>query len=178
MTVVNNTYPTVPTNHSYIVIIFNSIPIFTVEAAMASSGTDAADMSPLPGQGRQHTVRSRASSLYIGHVQTHRPVYSQQKFDAGHGLVGAQELTVTEYLQRQLYGCTCSLKCVRETIVGFLPFLAILSNYNLRHDLVKDIIAGLTVGVMHIPQGGLGACDVLCKNVQCLVRWILSVLFY
>jgi len=145
---------------------------------MASSGTDAADMSPLPGQGRQHTVRSRASSLYIGHVQTHRPVYSQQKFDAGHGLVGAQELTVTEYLQRQLYGCTCSLKCVRETIVGFLPFLAILSNYNLRHDLVKDIIAGLTVGVMHIPQGELGACDVLCKNVQCLVRWILSVLFY
>ena len=81
---------------------------------------------------------------------------------------------MTEYLQRQLYGCTCSLKCVRETIIGFLPFLAILSNYSLRHDLVKDVIAGLTVGVMHIPQGELGACDVLRESV----RWILSVLFY
>ena len=30
-----------------------------------------------------------------------------------------------------------------------------MKNYNIRQDLMGDIIAGLTVGIMHIPQGKL-----------------------
>ena len=134
----------------------NAIPIFVVETAMASTITNVPEASPSPH--KPSKVRSRTSSLYIGHVLTRRPVYTQEKFDEGHGLVGAQEMTVKEFVHKQFHGCECSLKCVKQAIYGFFPFLAVLSHYRPRHDLVKDIIAGLTVGVMHIPQGKWGAC--------------------
>ena len=41
--------------------------------------------------------------------------------------------------------------------MGFLfmlfPFLNTLRDYTVKEDLVSDLIAGLTVGVMHVPQG-------------------------
>ncbi|ESO96302.1 hypothetical protein LOTGIDRAFT_67754, partial [Lottia gigantea] len=33
------------------------------------------------------------------------------------------------------------------------PFLSLLKGYSIRNDFPADIIAGLTVGIMHIPQG-------------------------
>ena len=36
---------------------------------------------------------------------------------------------------------------------NLFPFLTIMKDYNIRTDLSGDIIAGLTVGIMHIPQG-------------------------
>uniref|UniRef100_A0A0K0FZM7 Sulfate_transp domain-containing protein n=1 Tax=Strongyloides venezuelensis TaxID=75913 RepID=A0A0K0FZM7_STRVS len=40
-----------------------------------------------------------------------------------------------------------------KTIKSFIPILEWLPNYNVKQNLHGDIIAGLTVGIMHVPQG-------------------------
>jgi hypothetical protein len=42
--------------------------------------------------------------------------------------------------------------CLLNYMLDRLPFLRWLASYNLKEDLVKDLIAGLTIGVFHIPQ--------------------------
>lgn len=51
--------------------------------------------------------------------------------------------------------CVCSRDCLVRTLLKRLPFINILRNYSVQEDLLSDIISGLTVGVMHIPQGKL-----------------------
>ncbi|XP_045113583.1 prestin-like isoform X1 [Portunus trituberculatus] len=49
--------------------------------------------------------------------------------------------------------CACSGRCVKTVITSKLPILTWLPSYNLRQSLLGDIIAGVTVAIMHIPQG-------------------------
>ena len=43
--------------------------------------------------------------------------------------------------------------CMKNFILDRLPFLRWLANYDVKEALAKDILAGLTVGVIQIPQG-------------------------
>ena len=45
---------------------------------------------------------------------------------------------------------TCQ-KCARETF----PFINTIRSYKVKECLINDIISGLTVGVMQIPQGNI-----------------------
>lgn len=47
---------------------------------------------------------------------------------------------------------SCCGRVVKQ-ITGFLPILDWLPNYKWRHDLHGDLVAGLTVGIMVVPQG-------------------------
>lgn len=47
----------------------------------------------------------------------------------------------------------CSRLSVRTIILQNLPFLLMLKNYRLKRDLLNDLIAGVTSGIMMIPQG-------------------------
>ncbi|KAB7497897.1 Prestin [Armadillidium nasatum] len=47
----------------------------------------------------------------------------------------------------------CSRKKAKETLYLRLPILDWLFRYKIRRDLVNDIIAGFTVGILNIPQG-------------------------
>ena len=42
---------------------------------------------------------------------------------------------------------------VITTVRSWFPFIGILSAYDVRSDLLSDVMAGLIVGIMHIPQG-------------------------
>ena len=42
---------------------------------------------------------------------------------------------------------------VLKRIQGIVPILDWLPSYSVKENLLKDIIGGLTVGIMHIPQG-------------------------
>lgn len=61
------------------------------------------------------------------------------------------------------FGIICaklaSCSCLRDQFVGFLfrlvPFLRWLPNYSVKNDLLADITGGITVGIMHIPQGNI-----------------------
>ena len=54
-------------------------------------------------------------------------------------------------ISKYIFSCTPS--CLRVFVFSLFPFLTIMQDYNVRTDLSGDIIAGLTVGIMHIPQG-------------------------
>lgn len=43
--------------------------------------------------------------------------------------------------------------CATHFLFDRLPFIGWLREYKLKEYLVKDLIAGLTIGVIHIPQG-------------------------
>lgn len=43
--------------------------------------------------------------------------------------------------------------CVRGFFHEVFPFVDIMRNYSLRKYLLKDFVAGMTIGIIHIPQG-------------------------
>ena len=47
----------------------------------------------------------------------------------------------------------CSGRRLKKKILLRLPILATLIKYDLQKGLLGDVIAGITVAVMHIPQG-------------------------
>ncbi|KAK7084600.1 hypothetical protein SK128_021036 [Halocaridina rubra] len=49
--------------------------------------------------------------------------------------------------------CRCSGSCVKKSITARLPILQWLPEYSLKDSLLGDAIAGVTVAIMHIPQG-------------------------
>ena len=43
--------------------------------------------------------------------------------------------------------------CATHFLFDRLPFIGWMRDYKLKEYLIKDLIAGLTIGVIHIPQG-------------------------
>ncbi|XP_059150453.1 prestin-like isoform X2 [Physella acuta] len=86
-------------------------------------------------------------------VVIERPIYTQKEFDQGFEGGQRPKHTPLTYIRSQVRKCECSFACVRRSVAHKLPFLAIMRDYNFKTDLIADAIAGLTVGIMHIPQG-------------------------
>lgn len=42
--------------------------------------------------------------------------------------------------------------CVKMFMLNFLPIIDWMRNYNIRINLIKDVIGGLTIGIVQIPQ--------------------------
>nr|XP_045612541.1 sulfate transporter-like isoform X2 [Procambarus clarkii] len=49
--------------------------------------------------------------------------------------------------------CTCSGSCWMSAVTSKVPILSWLPSYGLRASLMGDVVAGITVAIMHIPQG-------------------------
>ena len=43
--------------------------------------------------------------------------------------------------------------CMLNFIYNRIPFVRWIQTYDVKNNLAKDIIAGLTIGIIHIPQG-------------------------
>lgn len=100
-------------------------------------------------------MEDRAALLDRTHthqILVQRPVYSQVAFDEGFRSESRDE-TFKEKFRKKWEKNTCSKSCCKNFIFSVFPFLGIMRKYNLRKDILYDIISGLTVGVMHIPQG-------------------------
>ena len=109
------------------------------------------------------SVRSAVSSEVIvrhrAKVKVNRPVYTQSEFNDKYNFTTEDETkNIPERLRRQIHKrCAPSCQCVKKSLLSFFPFIGIMRHYSLRQDLFSDIIAGLTVGIMHIPQGQLSS---------------------
>ena len=49
-------------------------------------------------------------------------------------------------------GCGCTPKKVWKIICGYLPIIKVIQYYNLKANTVIDILCGITIGILHIPQ--------------------------
>jgi hypothetical protein len=58
---------------------------------------------------------------------------------------------IKHYLKKQC--ASLSFLCCLNSFLDKIPLLRCLKEYNLRKNLFGDIIAGITVAIMHIPQG-------------------------
>ncbi|CAJ0959158.1 unnamed protein product, partial [Mesorhabditis belari] len=57
-----------------------------------------------------------------------------------------------KYFQRYTHPFT-SFSAFKYNLLSFLPITNWLPTYNCKENLVNDVIGGLTVGIMHVPQG-------------------------
>lgn len=103
------------------------------------------------------TSGRHANSDGVSVLKVERPFYEQQQFNS--------ELNYCEPENDRKANCSkwiYNLK-PKNIILSIFPFLSILSQYNIKNDLVGDIISGCTVAIMHIPQGKL------CSLLFCIV---------
>ncbi|XP_029035224.1 prestin-like isoform X1 [Osmia bicornis bicornis] len=80
-------------------------------------------------------------------LMVRRPVYQQDEINHLYKYVKPNE-TVFQNLSSRCRKFNC-LKAAKESI----PLIGWLSKYNWKGNILGDIIAGVTVAVMHIPQG-------------------------
>ncbi|XP_060593514.1 prestin-like isoform X2 [Ruditapes philippinarum] len=86
-------------------------------------------------------------------VLVERNLFSQKQFDENFEAGTRPSPTVKQIIHKKLSKCRCSGTCLKGFIYSLFPFISIMKNYNIRQDITGDIVSGLTVGIMHIPQG-------------------------
>lgn len=83
-------------------------------------------------------------------VMIKRPPYTQVAFDEIHRkTTDDDEKRWTSVCKDQLY---CSKKRIWKVVSTFLPFIKVLRYYKLKDNILIDVLSGITIGVMHIPQ--------------------------
>ncbi|XP_064607469.1 prestin-like [Liolophura sinensis] len=98
--------------------------------------------------------RQLLNSSDANQVIVRRPVYSQVKFDEGYeSRSRSGNKTSIKDKIKGLCSCRCSAQCCKNVLKRNFPFIHLLKGYSIKDDLPNDIMSGLTVGIMHIPQG-------------------------
>lgn len=80
-------------------------------------------------------------------LKVERPFYEQHQFN--------NELNYCNLDDNQLANCSQWMRNFKVTNIfrSMFPICTWLSQYNVKNDLVADVISGCTVAIMHIPQG-------------------------
>ncbi len=82
-----------------------------------------------------------------------RPVHDQATFDTAFDHHVAEPKPCCQKMSSACRKhCECSCTCITKKILGFFPFIEVLRTYQIKKFLLSDIIAGLSVGIVHIPQ--------------------------
>ncbi|XP_053378187.1 prestin-like isoform X3 [Mercenaria mercenaria] len=113
------------------------------------------DPNQLSGQAQEEVdkllEKSEANSQ--PKILIERSVFSQKHFDESYEAVSHPSPTLKEVVHKKLSKCVCSGSCLKKFLFGMFPFINIMKDYSVKEDLPSDIVSGLTVGIMHIPQG-------------------------
>ena len=87
-------------------------------------------------------------------IQISRPVFTDELFNKTFPPKTPEILTKTEQIKRKFQQkCECSCDGVKRLVYYLVPVLYWVPRYNIRDNAVGDLAAGLTVGVVNIPQG-------------------------
>lgn len=112
---------------------------------------------------------ARLSSDASAVLKVERPFYEQQQFNS--------ELNYCIPEDDKRTSCSqwiCNMKPT-NILLSIFPVLSWLSQYNIKNDLIGDVISGCTVAIMHIPQGKslprLQKRDPMGENVVEFMLW-------
>ncbi|XP_025107659.1 solute carrier family 26 member 6-like isoform X3 [Pomacea canaliculata] len=86
-------------------------------------------------------------------VVVERPIYTQLAFERGFEAFQHPKKSPKTWIRSRIKKFQCSCTCMGSFFMKLFPFVGILQGYSLRSDFPKDVISGLTVGIMNIPQG-------------------------
>ena len=83
-----------------------------------------------------------------------RPAYSQKEMISAYDLRWEAEVSLAERIKKCIRNrLTCTAGCWKGRLLGFFPFVEVMRTYNWRSWLVLDLISGISMSVVHIPQG-------------------------
>ena len=85
-------------------------------------------------------------------VAVYRNIYTEERFKQTYG---KEDRAPGSLLlgKRLAQKCRCSRRAFLHLLSERVPIFSWLPRYRLRKWLLGDTIAGLTVGILHIPQG-------------------------
>lgn len=90
-------------------------------------------------------------------VTISRKVYDESYFNKANHLhlsdTSLEKSNCFRTVCTKLASCSCSRTGVSNFLYRLAPIIQWLPKYNVKKDLVADITGGITVGIMHIPQG-------------------------
>ncbi|OQV17046.1 Pendrin [Hypsibius exemplaris] len=116
-----------------------------------------------------------------------RPILNQPNFDEAYGLCDPgppltpwQEITRIgrKHLSRKVSNNKCGQKCAYSYATSWFPVLEWAPKYDFRKLVIPDLVAGITVGVMNIPQGIAYALLAGLPPVCGLYTSFIPTLFY
>ena len=117
--------------------------------------TDNTDVNSAADSGNSSPQYARLS-LHTRRIKVSRPVYDQASFNRQ--FVGGEDAGPSTTL-RDRFQSLLQPSCDRSTprricrwLVRYVPVVAHLQNYRWKAWLLRDIIAGISSGVIHVPQ--------------------------
>lgn len=85
-------------------------------------------------------------------VDIHRSAYNQPTFDTKYGKTETGKSTKKQIIQCFKNNCVPSKDCLLDKLLALFPFIMIMKNYEWKKWIAKDVVSGLCVGAVHIPQ--------------------------
>ncbi|XP_070558891.1 prestin-like [Ptychodera flava] len=101
----------------------------------------------------QLSDESSQGGITMKSFRIQRPVYTQQTFQSVYEESPNKDASYIQRLKRKLKRCQCSGQCCTGCMTAIFPIIKWLPNYVVRKQLPGDIISGITVCAMNIPQG-------------------------
>ena len=87
-----------------------------------------------------------------------RKVYNENCLTETHRRLSSEQLAKKKRYPncfKKVAPCSCSWNGFFSFLVRLAPIVRWLPKYNVRKDLTADLTGGVTVGIMHIPQGNM-----------------------
>ncbi|VDK46270.1 unnamed protein product [Anisakis simplex] len=97
-----------------------------------------------------------ANGPYVGPSGQVRPAMNQEEFDAKFAYKAPAESLSKSRLKkfiRRYYSSFLSLETFVMSVISFIPIIGWMPKYSIRENFIMDVVGGLTVGIMHVPQG-------------------------